>query len=94
MGGSEITFIANGKRTIFTVTYKGEEGGSMLFHQTSWDPVFLQDIDPDGSFVLDELLQGQVYIMLLLQAIAQTLAFAHRARNDHPTHQPLITSIA
>lgn len=60
MGGSEIAFMHGGKRTILTVTYKGEGGGSILFHQTSWDPVFLQDIDPEAPVNLDAHLQGQV----------------------------------
>lgn len=59
MGGSEIAFMHGGKRIILTVTYKGEGGGSILFHQTSWDPVFLQDIDPEAPLVLEDQLQGQ-----------------------------------
>jgi len=60
MGGSEIAFMHGGKRTILTVTYKGEGGGSILFHQTSWDPVFLQDIDPEAPIDLHAHLQDQV----------------------------------
>jgi hypothetical protein len=68
MGGSEIAFMHEGKRTILTVTYKGEGGGSILFHQTSWDPVFLQDIDPEAPLVLEDQLQGQAGSLLSLLA--------------------------
>ena len=70
MGGSEIAFIHEGKRTILTVTYKGEGGGSILFHQTSWDPVFLQDIDPDAPIDLDAQLQGQAGALPFLSLVA------------------------
>ena len=60
MGSSEITFICGGKRVILTVTYKGGGGGSILFHQASWDPVFLADINPEDSVDLDQLLSGKV----------------------------------
>ena len=60
VGSSEITFICGGKRVILTVTYKGGGGGSILFHQASWDPVFLADIDPEDSVDLDQLLSGKV----------------------------------
>ncbi len=59
MGGSEIAFMHKGKRSILTVTYKGEGGGSILFHQTSWDPVFLQDFDPEAPIDLLGKLQSQ-----------------------------------
>ena len=60
MGSSEITFMCGGKRVILTVTYKGGGVGSILFHQASWDPVFLADIDPEDSVDLDQLLSGKV----------------------------------
>jgi hypothetical protein len=75
MGGSEITFIVGGKRTILTVTYKGEGGGSILFHQTSWDPVFLQDIDPEQPVDLASHLQGQVPHASHLLCSTQSTAF-------------------
>ncbi len=59
MGSSEITFISGGnrlahegKRVILTVTYKGGGDGSILFHQASWDPVFVEDVDPEWSINL------------------------------------------
>ena len=70
MGGSEIAFMHEGKRSILTVTYKGEGGGSILFHQTSWDPVFLQDIDPEAAIDLDAQLHDHVsnpYRSIVLQ---------------------------
>ena len=60
VGSSEITFICEGKRLILTVTYKGRQGGSILFHQASWDPIFLADINPEDSVDLDKLLSGKV----------------------------------
>ena len=60
MGSSEITFICGDKRVILTVTYKGGGGGSILFHQASWDPVFLADIDPEEKLDLPDLLSAKV----------------------------------
>lgn len=60
MGSSEITFISGDKRIILTVTYKGGGGGSILFHQASWDPVFLADIDPEASTDLPRILSDKV----------------------------------
>ncbi len=60
MGGSEITFISGGKRCILTVTYKGGGGGSILFHQASWDPLFLVDIDPEDPLDIPQLLSEKV----------------------------------
>ena len=60
MGGSEITFISGGKRRILTVTYKGCGGGSILFHQASWDPLFLPDIDPENPLDIPKLLSEKV----------------------------------
>ena len=42
------------------MTYKGEGGGSILFHQTSWDPVFVADVDPEQPVDLAHMLDGQV----------------------------------
>ena len=64
VGSSEITFVCGGKRVILTVTYKGGGGGSILFHQASWDPVFLADINPEDSVDLDQLLSGKVKVLL------------------------------
>ena len=47
MGGSEAIFVHGQLRWTLTVTYKGEGGGSILFHQTGWDPVYMRDIDPE-----------------------------------------------
>jgi len=63
VGSSEITFISGGKRVILTVTYKGGGGGSILFHQASWDPVFLADIDPEASLNLSQLLSDKVRLI-------------------------------
>ena len=60
MGSSEITFICGDKRVILTVTYKGGGGGSILFHQASWDPLFLADVDPEGPLDLPQLLSAKV----------------------------------
>ena len=65
MGGSEATFIHGGARWTLTVTYKGEGGGSILFHQTSWDPVFLADVDPEQPADLARILDGQVRSQVL-----------------------------
>ena len=62
MGSSEITFISGDKRIILTVTYKGGGGGSILFHQASWDPIFLADIDPEASIDLSQLLSDKVCV--------------------------------
>lgn len=63
MGSSEVTFISGGKRVILTVTYKGGGGGSILFHQASWDPVFLADIDPEAPLNLSQLLSDKVRLI-------------------------------
>ena len=60
MGSSEITFICGDKRVILTVTYKGGGGGSILFHQASWDPLFLADVNPEGPLDLPQLLSAKV----------------------------------
>lgn len=60
VGSSEITFMDKEKRNILTVTYKGGGGGSILFHQASWDPVFLADIDPEEPLDLGKLLADEV----------------------------------
>ena len=60
MGSSEITFICGDKRVILTVTYKGGGGGSILFHQASWDPIFVADIDPEAPLDLRQLLSDKV----------------------------------
>ena len=60
MGGSEIAFISGGKRCILTVTYKGGGGGSILFHQANWDPLFLEDIDPEDPLDIPQLLSEKV----------------------------------
>ena len=60
MGSSDITFISGGKRVILTVTYKGGGGGSILFHQASWDPIFVADIDPEAPLDLPHLLSDKV----------------------------------
>ncbi len=60
MGSSEITFISGNKRVILTVTYKGGGGGSILFHQASWDPIFVADVDPETPVDLSQLLSDKV----------------------------------
>ncbi|KAK9821336.1 hypothetical protein WJX81_007207 [Elliptochloris bilobata] len=60
MGGSELTLFHSGMRLTLTVAYRAGGGGAMLFHQTGWDPVFVEDVDPDKAFDIDALLEEKV----------------------------------
>ncbi len=86
MGGSEAQFIRGGLRWTLTATYKGEGGGSILFHQMGWDPVFLRDIDPEQPIDLAATLRTKVFAFLLVcpvpLAADATERCASRARPD------------
>ena len=85
VGSSEITFICGGKRVILTATYKGGGGGSILFHQASWDPVFLADINPEDSVDLDQLLSGKVRVAFAVRRACTGVAQAHVSyAESHP----------
>ena len=58
LGGCEATLVARGERNVLAVSYKGANSGDMFFHQQSWDPVFVADLDPQANHDVPALLSG------------------------------------
>ncbi|KAK9828695.1 hypothetical protein WJX72_001561 [[Myrmecia] bisecta] len=61
MAACEFTTIHEGMRHSVSLSHKGEGGGAIMFHQHSWDPVFLRGTNPkQESYDIDQLLQGKI----------------------------------
>lgn len=58
--GFEITLIDNGQRNVLAVSYAAANAGTLAYHAHSWDPVFVEEVDPGQKLDIDGTLAGQV----------------------------------